>query len=275
MSTRKPRFATYELQRMKITELKELCTVKLKIPILGSGYTKEEIIDKIIKSGKVDVISAPPPMSMKNVDELRGMGVGKLKKTMMEAGVFFDARDVIEKEDMVQIFINSGRVVFEEVEEEEIEEKVIDVTREQADAGYDQVKRPRIDDETNSVEASSVKESVMDVDDNDQASTISMGQESRSSANINEQSEDGEQSDGANSNIDHHHPTTSTTSATSYSHNHSADITSRSIGELKQLALTLGVDLSNCLEKREMIQLIVEALSRQGIGTRYGGGVVS
>ncbi len=274
MSTRKPRFATYELQRMKISELKELCTVKLKIPILGSGYTKEEIIDKIIKSGKVDVISAPPPISMKNVAELRGMGVGKLKKTMMEAGVFFDARDVIEKEDMVQIFINSGRVVFEEVEEEDIDEKVIDVTREQADADYDQIKRPRIDDEANSVEASSVKESVMDVDDNDQASTISMGQESRSYANINEQSEDGEQSDGANSNS-HHHPTTFTTSATSYSHNHSADITSRSIGELKQLALTLGVDLSNCLEKREMIQLIVEHLSRQGIGTRYGGGVVS
>ena len=111
---------------MKITDLVHLCQVKLNIPIVGSGYSKQDIVDLILNSGKVDIISAPPPMNIRHVSDLRGMGVGKLKRTMMEAGVFFDARDVIEKEDMVQIFINSGRVVFdeEEVIEEEKEEHV-------------------------------------------------------------------------------------------------------------------------------------------------------
>merc|ERR1712228_342269 len=31
---------------------------------------------------------------------------------MIGAGVFFDSADVVEKEDMVQLFINSGRVVL-------------------------------------------------------------------------------------------------------------------------------------------------------------------
>merc|ERR1712038_1551108 len=98
MSNRKPRYAMYELHRMKITDLVHLCQVKLNIPIVGSGYSKQDIVDLILNSGKVDIISAPPPMNIRHVSDLRGMGVGKLKRTMMEAGVFFDARDVIEKE---------------------------------------------------------------------------------------------------------------------------------------------------------------------------------
>jgi len=37
---------------------------------------------------------------------------------MEDAGVFFDSRDVVEKEDMVQIFVNSGRIVFRRKEGE-------------------------------------------------------------------------------------------------------------------------------------------------------------
>ena len=81
------------------------------------------------------------------------MGVGKLKRKMTEAGVFFYSRDVIEKEDMVQIFINSGRIVFEEEEEEEKEEEqeimVEDFVHQKQsfDCHEEEVKRPRIDDE--------------------------------------------------------------------------------------------------------------------------------
>ena len=44
--------------------------------------------------------------------DLRSMGVGRLRRAMEEAGVFFDPIDVVEKEDMVQIFCNSGRLVL-------------------------------------------------------------------------------------------------------------------------------------------------------------------
>ena len=65
----------------------------------------------------------------------------------------FYSRDVIEKEDMVLIFINSGRIVFEEEEEEEKEEEqeimVEDFVHQKQsfDCHEEEVKRPRIDDE--------------------------------------------------------------------------------------------------------------------------------
>jgi hypothetical protein len=37
----------------------------------------------------------------------------------------------------------------------------------------------------------------------------------------------------------------------------------RSIGELRQLAASLDVDLSGCIEKREMVDLIMNAINRR------------
>ena len=272
MSTRKPRFAIYDLERMKRSELNDLC-VNGRIPIVGSGYTKQEIIDKIVNSGKVDIISAPPPIIIKDVTVLRGMGVGKLKKTMLEAGVFFDARDVVEKEDMVQIFINSGRVVFEAKNEAKVEEVDInECTIEDRNASFGSqqsyVKRPRLGDDGSCSSASSKHDKNLDggekvVVEDASVSSLSLDQqESNEDAEYllpNNQPEVIEQADNNNQ------------SDTSYSYNESADISSRSVGDLKQLARSLGVDLSTCLEKREMIEMIVTAMTRRGVGTRFGG----
>merc|ERR1740129_2725667 len=110
MPSRKPRFRKHELNNMTIRQLRELLTY-LKLDDACTFTEKREIIDKIISSGKIEVIASPEPLEFK-VSELRAMGVGKLKKAMNEAGVFFDPVDVLEKEDMVQLFINSGRVVL-------------------------------------------------------------------------------------------------------------------------------------------------------------------
>jgi len=348
MATRKPRFASYELQRMKTSELMDLCTNKLNIPIVGSGYTKQEVIDRIVGSGKIDVISAPPPMSVENISTLRGMGVGKLKRLMTEAGVFFDSRDVIEKEDMVQIFINSGRIVFEEEEEEEeeMEEegKQATTSTEPENAKEEiglrpeeEVKRARIDEEGSCISTSTRSMSHENLKNDNlhsegtsdqQRAEYNDIQEQNSKANETNDLNNGDEGEGddimmehlntlsseeggepfnegvplipageelstseatpveSNDNTDlNTNPlesgsATATTSSapprtTSYSYNESADISSRSISELKELGRVLNVDLSNCLEKREMIQLIVNSLSRSGVGTRYGGGVVS
>ena len=114
---RKPRYARYELERMKVKQLKELC-VRLEIVPMReiAGLERKEFMDVIMKSGKIIVIAAPDPIEYPNIQGLRDMGVGKLKRAMNDAGVFFDSRDVVEKEDMVQIFVNSGRIVFAEVE---------------------------------------------------------------------------------------------------------------------------------------------------------------
>jgi hypothetical protein len=39
------------------------------------------------------------------------MGVGELKRCMVDAGMFVDPLNVVEKADIIQIFVNSGRLV--------------------------------------------------------------------------------------------------------------------------------------------------------------------
>jgi len=115
MAQRKPRFAQYELKLMSMKEVKSLC-IRLRLKV---GIDKDETIRRILDSGRVDVIVTPEPVEYDSLEDLRRMGVGKLKKVMADAGVFFDAKDVVEKQDMVQIFVNSGRIVFLQPENKE------------------------------------------------------------------------------------------------------------------------------------------------------------
>jgi len=115
MAQRKPRFVQYELKRISMKEVKSLC-IRLRLKV---GVDKDEIIRRILDSGRVDVIGTPEPVEYNSLEDLRRMGVGKLKKAMADAGVLFDAKDVVEKQDMVQIFVNSGRIVFLQPENKE------------------------------------------------------------------------------------------------------------------------------------------------------------
>lgn len=109
MKSRKPRIHSYELDRMPVNDLRELGKqLKVHLPRMGE---KPDLIQALAKSGKVDIIAAPKPVEY-ILSDLRSMGVGKLRRTMEDAGVFFDPIDVVEKEDMVQIFCNSGRLVL-------------------------------------------------------------------------------------------------------------------------------------------------------------------
>ena len=110
MKCRKPRIHTYELERMPIHELQEMAKQwKIKWPRRIKG--KKDILEAFEKSGRIEIIAAPEPVEY-TLQGLRSMGVGKLRRTMENAGVFFDPIDVVEKEDMVLIFCNSGRLVL-------------------------------------------------------------------------------------------------------------------------------------------------------------------
>lgn len=106
MKERKPRFARHELDRLPTKSLKEL---------LGSSryqaVDRQDLIDYLIKSGLIEIIAAPEPVEY-SLKALRAMPVSKLRRCMNdEAGVFFDPKDVIEKEDMIRIFLLSGRLL--------------------------------------------------------------------------------------------------------------------------------------------------------------------
>jgi hypothetical protein len=95
MAQRKPRFAKYDLQRLSGKELRDLC-IRLNIPIVA--LEKNEIVDLVANSGKIDLITTPNPIEYESIEILRAMGIGQLKKAMTHAGVFFDPKFVIEKE---------------------------------------------------------------------------------------------------------------------------------------------------------------------------------
>lgn len=113
MQGRKPRFARHELERMSVKELIDLNR--------GSAVgirEKKDLIQYLIDNGRIDLIPAPEPVEFK-MEDLKAMRVSELKRAMADAGVFFHAKDVIEKSDMISIFVNSGRLNVIPADEEE------------------------------------------------------------------------------------------------------------------------------------------------------------
>jgi hypothetical protein len=113
MQLRKPRFARHELDRLSIKECKallrqrQLAKGKNTIPTFCD---KSNLIDYLITSGAIDLIVAPAPVQWR-LSALQAMSIGQLKRCMNDqAGVFYNPKDVIEKSDMVRIFLNSGRL---------------------------------------------------------------------------------------------------------------------------------------------------------------------
>lgn len=112
MRERRPRLRRHELDRMKLCELKDLAYERLDLSTHCNALTdKADLIKEIEQSGKVDIIESPDPVEYRLAD-LRSMRVGALRKEMEEAGVFFSPEDVVEKEDMIQLFLHSGRVAL-------------------------------------------------------------------------------------------------------------------------------------------------------------------
>lgn len=181
MKFRKPRYAKYELTRMGIRELKDLCG-KLEIRMLGMRE-KGDFVEAVLNSGKIILIAAPEPVEYKCVDLLRGMGVGKLKRAMADAGVFFDVKDVVEKEDMVQIFVNSGRIVF--LEKGSVEQ---DGGRSGSGGGGQQERKEYLDPYGNAYSFGDVDVNATNNNDNNNVSSSSSEQNNMNNRNSDHQS---------------------------------------------------------------------------------------
>jgi hypothetical protein len=117
MKARKPRFARHELDRAPLKTLKEF-----RLSQTYQAVDRQDLIDYLIKSGSIEVVATPEPVEY-SLQTLRAMSVSKLRRCMNEeAGVFFDPKDVVEKEDMIRIFLCSGRLgVLPSDEEEELD----------------------------------------------------------------------------------------------------------------------------------------------------------
>ena len=125
MKTRKPRYALHEMKRLSIQDLLALKNRNKNLSASNSsnsiaGLEKAELIQWLIDNDRVDVIPAPEPVRHE-YEKLQQMRIKDLRSAMEEAGVFFRKEDVVEKSDMLKIFLNSGRLelILTEPKEEE------------------------------------------------------------------------------------------------------------------------------------------------------------
>jgi len=249
MRHRKPRFRKHELNNMSIRQLRDLLTF-LKLNDTFYTFTeKRDFVEKIINSGRIELIASPEPLEFK-ISELRALGVGKLKKAMNDAGVYFDPVDIVEKEDMVQLFINSGRVILlaDDPEESSIVNNNID---NHSDAMV-------IDDDTKVAACSS---SMIDDNEMNNATKFKSDNDDVELDDITNEDSKVEMSSDA------HASTTTTASASINTRNGSSNaaavdhsssklksyLRSKSISELKAIGRELGVSLLDCVEKAEMV----------------------
>ena len=112
----KPRYARHELDRMTHAEL---------MALLPDGDDDDDnyyqgddrpdlLVDHLIQCGVVDVINLPDPCTEYTLSTLRKMNMTQLRKVMnKEAGVFWHSSKQVTsptREEMIQIFISSGRL---------------------------------------------------------------------------------------------------------------------------------------------------------------------
>jgi len=83
---------------------------------------KKDLVDYLIKEGFIDLIPAPEPVEYR-MSEVKAMQISALKKAMEEAGVFFHAKDVVEKSDLISVFVNSGRLSIVPADDEPDEDQ--------------------------------------------------------------------------------------------------------------------------------------------------------
>lgn len=204
---------------MSVSELRSLCE-RLK---LRHGYIveKRNLVERVLESGKVDVLASPKPLEYK-LSQLRKMGVGKLRKVMNDGGVFYDSSDVVEKEDMVQIFINSGRVLLLEETKGHQQTQSLD-THQRVEEG-DNNHAPCQETIPMDMDRTSTSPSQVPMDCHPNPTVATRSQE---------------------------YPSVTMETST---------FASRSVSELKALGREFGIDLSDCLEKSEMVQKIVRCI---------------
>lgn len=109
MKTRKLRMRADEISHKSISQLRELCR-SLGVSIAGC-VDKCEIVDNLIKSGKIDVTEGLPAVEIPRSEFLR-KGVGELRHMLLSYGLSDEG--ALEKGELRSRLEESGRVIIVE-----------------------------------------------------------------------------------------------------------------------------------------------------------------
>ena len=117
MLQRKMRFRLDELQSKKVCQLREIAS-SFAVSIVGC-IDKTEIIEKLLASGRIELVEAAPAMLIKEA-VLKTMSVTELKCLLRQFGLADSG--VLEKNELRERLLNSRRVVIDSLLEIQISE---------------------------------------------------------------------------------------------------------------------------------------------------------
>eukprot|EP01039_Chlorochromonas_danica_P004204 gene4204-4618_t len=220
MKHRKLRMRMDELKAKPISQLRRLAG-ELQVSLQGC-LDKSEVIHALLASGRIDILEGLPPMEMTMSDFLN-KSVSELRHLLLSFGLTVEG--ALEKDDFRTALMQSGRILFietEEVEVEEVGEKAGD----------------------NRVEKEMEKE--VDVQE-------SKGQE------VTEKGEE-EEEEGGGGRGKEREQTESSSSENKASSPSAAEaedrweeIKTQPLSSLRQLAASLGVSLAGCLDRQDVL----------------------
>jgi hypothetical protein len=107
MKKRKLRLRKDEINNKNLSQLRELA-VTLNVNIAGC-LDKQDVIERLVQSGHIEVTEGLPPMEM-DESAFLALKVGELKHLLLSFGL--PDRDLIEKSELRDKLLNSGRVVI-------------------------------------------------------------------------------------------------------------------------------------------------------------------
>jgi len=108
MKKRKIRLRLDEIQKKSINELKQLC-LTLHVDIKDC-IDKSEIVDRLVKSGYIDITLISPPVIM-NSNEFYTKTVTELRYLLLSYGI--SDKDCLEKSELRTKLLESGRIIIE------------------------------------------------------------------------------------------------------------------------------------------------------------------
>ena len=292
MRHRPPRFARHELDRLSIRQLKALLPEDSQCHPLE----RKDLVQHLLDQGAVQLLATPPPTPF-SVRQLERMSITELKTTLNDNGVYFDARDVLEKDDLVRLFVLSGRLQLVDdddavvVETVEVEKRSVSDTRDNKElvleVNEDYVEEVMKDASSVDPAEMTVLESVgTEAAKEDTESTETPTAEANGRMDFQESSDTAASTDilteGEEAPVEaEHSPSLDLEPDVAESHATDDDSQSRkrprskdgdtdsshlaglSIPELRRIGSQLSVDLSSCIERIEMI----ERLSSHGSST--------
>jgi hypothetical protein len=222
MKKRKLRLRKDEIQNKTISQLRELAG-SLNVNIQGC-LDKVEVVDKLVKSGFIEITEGLPPIEMFE-SELNSKTVAELKYLLLSFGL--PDRNLLEKSELRQSLINSGRIVFKPETKPSREE-----SNDSSAGGYD------------------LGAVHMDVDTAASSSGYASPSSSSSSRADAKASAPAPASRSASA--------SSETESSKYYYTLLADLKALPLGELRELCARFGVSVAGCLYKADVVDRLVQ-----------------